>query len=121
MQDISCAGGSIATLVDVHKHALVKLTTVESLDFMTRGNREGRFALKHNGKKICNMQTPSLHFFRMSAAMVRFAVCDSKVCNMARLQCELAVSMSSQPPTCRSTALAASSAHERSREAAHVD
>jgi hypothetical protein len=50
---------------------------------MTRGNREGRFALEHNGIITCNMQRQSLHFFRMSAAMVCFAVRDSNICNMA--------------------------------------
>jgi hypothetical protein len=55
----------------------------ESPDFMTRGNREGRLALEHKGIKTCNMHRPSLHFFRMSAAMVCFAVRDSNTGNMA--------------------------------------
>jgi hypothetical protein len=83
---VSDAGKPLAAHCTAAAHnqaSEASLSRTESPDFMTRGNLEGRFALEHNGKKICNMQTPSLHFFRMSAAMVRFAVCDSNIRNMA--------------------------------------
>jgi hypothetical protein len=120
----------------------------ESPDFMTRGNREGRFALENNGKKSVTCKHRHCTSFEclLPWSAVQFVTPISATWpdSSASWQCDYhrpswngstktamhskfcpeqagSVSMSSQPLTCRSTALAASSAHERSREAAHVD